>query len=96
MEAGAAAAAGEDRGEATAIALLLTAGVWPGSFRGPDLALEAGNRDNDLKIVFMSGYTEDAMHLSGWLDKRAELLPKPFRKLDLARKVRAALDGPAD
>ncbi|MCH9051799.1 MAG: pyridoxamine 5'-phosphate oxidase family protein, partial [Proteobacteria bacterium] len=69
-------AALEAFGQAKAIDLLLTDVVLPGALSGPDLALEAGSRDNDLKIVFMSGYSEDAMRLSGWLDKRAELLPK--------------------
>jgi hypothetical protein len=43
----------------------------------------------------MSGYTEDAIVHHGRLAADAELLQKPFRRADLARAVRRALDRPS-
>ncbi len=47
------------------------------------------------KVLYMSGYTENAIAHHGRLDADAELLPKPFRRADLARAVRKVLDGPS-
>ncbi len=44
-------------------------------------------------MLYMSGYTEDAILHHGRLDANAKLLQKPFRKADLARAVRKVLDG---
>ncbi len=40
----------------------------------------------------MSGYSDDAIIHQGRLDEGVELLNKPFRKADLAQKVRSVLD----
>ena len=48
-----------------------------------------------LKVLYMSGYTDDAVLHHGELDENARLLQKPFRKADLARAVREVLDGAA-
>ncbi len=45
-----------------------------------------------IKVLFMSGYP-DARHRRGPLVENTELLGKPFGKRDLARKVRAVLNG---
>jgi hypothetical protein len=45
----------------------------------------------DLKVLFTSGYTELAA-ASDHPDRRYPLLSKPYRKQDLGRAVRAALD----
>lgn len=47
----------------------------------------------DLKVLFMSGYTEDAVVLHGIVESRDAFLQKPFTPLTLARKVRAILDA---
>ena len=44
----------------------------------------------------MSGYTDHAVDLNGWVDNRAELLQKPFRKRDLATKLRRVFDRTID
>jgi signal transduction histidine kinase len=47
----------------------------------------------DLKVLFTSGYTEDAIAHHGVLDEGVEFLPKPYSPASLARKVRELLDA---
>ena len=47
----------------------------------------------DLRILFTSGYTEDAITHHGVLETEVEFLSKPYTPATLARKVRAMLDG---
>jgi CheY-like chemotaxis protein len=72
--------------------LLLTDVIMPGPLNGKALADEVARRWPEVRIVFMSGYTEDAIIHQGRLDPGVRLLPKPFRKAELARAVREALD----
>jgi len=58
------------------------------------LATEVERRTPGIKVLYMSGYTEDAIMHHGRLDADAELLQKPFRRADLAQAVRKVLDGP--
>jgi hypothetical protein len=44
-----------------------------------------------LKVLYTSGYTEDAILHQGRLNPGVLLLAKPYRRPELARKVRAAL-----
>jgi two-component system cell cycle sensor histidine kinase/response regulator CckA len=46
----------------------------------------------DLKILFTSGYTDDAITHHGVLEEGVEFLPKPYTLATLARKVRQLLD----
>jgi signal transduction histidine kinase len=46
----------------------------------------------DLRILFTSGYTDDAVTLQGVIDPGIEFLPKPYTPAILARKVRELLD----
>ncbi len=82
--------------ESPGVDLLLVDLVLAGGMSGRDLANEAARRNAGLKVLFMSGYAENAAQLNGWLDKGAELLQKPFRKRDLATKVRDVLDRVVD
>ena len=61
----------------------------PGKHR--QLADEVARRRPGLKVLFTSGYTENAIIHHGRLDPGVLLLAKPYRKSDLARMVRVAL-----
>ena len=51
---------------------------------------------SDLKILFTSGYTDDALAQHGVLENGVEFLSKPYTPAILARKVRAMLDNKTD
>jgi PAS domain S-box-containing protein len=73
--------------------LLFTDVIMPGTMNGRELA-DAVLRDRPgLKVLFTSGYTENAIFHHGRLDAGVLLLTKPYRKSDLARMIRRALDG---
>jgi CheY-like chemotaxis protein len=78
-----------DNGEK--IDLLFTDVVMPGSINGRQLAIEALNRRPSLKVLYTSGYTKNTMIHHGHLDTEVLLLAKPYRKVDLAKMIRAAL-----
>ena len=73
--------------------LLFTDVVMPGGMTGRQLADAARAKRPGLKAVFTSGYTENSIVHQGKLDKGVNFLSKPFRRQDLARKVRETLDG---
>ena len=73
--------------------LLLTDVVLAGGISGKQVAIKAADLAPDIKILFMSGYTENAIVHHGRLDRGVVLLNKPFRLVDLARKVRQVLDA---
>ena len=75
-----------------AIDLLFTDVIMPGSMNGRQLVDEACKRRPDLKTLYTSGYTENAIVHHGRLDSGVLLLAKPYRKFDLARMIRLALD----
>ena len=65
---------------------------------GRDLADRLKRRWPGIKVLFMSGYTDDTVVHHGVLEKDAEFIQKPFSPDQLAMKVRgmlAAPDGPA-
>jgi signal transduction histidine kinase/CheY-like chemotaxis protein len=73
--------------------LLFTDVIMPGAMNGRQLADEAVKRRSPLKVLFTSGYAEDAVVHHGRLDPGVLLLAKPYRKIELARMIRAALDA---
>ncbi len=75
--------------------LLFTDVVLPGGMSGADLVHEARKSRPDLKVLFTSGYTEHALIHNGQVQDGVELLPKPYRKASLAKKVRAMLAAEA-
>jgi PAS domain S-box-containing protein len=76
-----------------AIDLLFTDVVMPGGMTGRQLAEAAKTRRPNLKTLFTSGYTEDSILRLGKLDPGVRLLSKPYRKHELATRIREVLDG---
>lgn len=73
------------------IDLLFTDVVMPGGINGRQLADRASTLRPGLKILFTSGYTENAIVHHGRLDPGVQLLSKPYRRQELAAKVRKVL-----
>jgi two-component system cell cycle sensor histidine kinase/response regulator CckA len=74
------------------IDVLLTDVVMPGG-SGPDLTKELIKRRPTLKVVYMSGYTDDAIVHHGVLEPGIIFLHKPFTAEALGRKIREALES---
>ena len=76
------------------IDLLFTDVIMPGGFNGPALAKAARALLPSLRLLYTSGYTENAIVSQGRLDAGAPLLNKPYVRAQLALKVRDVLAGP--
>jgi two-component system, cell cycle sensor histidine kinase and response regulator CckA len=72
------------------IQLLMTDVVMPG-VGGPELAERIGALRPEIKVLYMSGYTDQAVMHQGVLDSDAILLQKPFTLATLAAKLRNIL-----
>ncbi len=88
-----------DGSEALAVAkgdrktdILFTDVIMPGGMTGPAVAKELRARRPGLRVLYTSGYTENAFVHQGKLDEGAELLQQPYRRQALAQKIRAVLD----
>ena len=93
-----AARSGEDalarlRRDARTIHLLVTDVVMP-NLNGRELAAEVGRLRPGTKVLYVSGYTDDAVVRRGVSQTEIAFLAKPFTPAALAEKVRAVLDGP--
>lgn len=77
------------------VALLFTDVVMAGGMSGPQLADAARALRPGLPVLYTSGYTENAMLHQGGLHRGELLLGKPYRRADLAGKLRAALGARA-
>jgi PAS domain S-box-containing protein len=75
-----------------AVDLLLTDVVLPGVLQGNDLVAMVQLSRPDLPVLYMSGYTRDAIVHSGRLDEGVNFLEKPFTPEALARRVREVLE----
>jgi two-component system, NtrC family, sensor kinase len=72
--------------------LLLTDVVLPGK-NGRELATEVERRRPGIKVIFMTGYSRNAIVHHGRLDRGTEIIPKPLTEAVLARRIRLVLDG---
>jgi PAS domain S-box-containing protein len=72
--------------------LLLTDVVMP-DLSGPDVAKRLLKQRPDVKVLYMSGYTDDAVLQHGVLTRETPFLQKPFSPGALAAKVREVLDA---
>ena len=74
------------------IHLLLTDVIMPG-MNGRELAQRVSEMRPNVKVLYMSGYTENVIGHNGTLDAGVRLLQKPFNLRDLKDKVREVLDA---
>jgi CheY-like chemotaxis protein len=75
------------------IQLLITDVVMPG-ISGPEVAAHLARYRPEMKVLYISGYTDDKIGRQGLLESGAGFLQKPFRIEALTRKVREVLDVP--
>jgi hypothetical protein len=74
--------------------LLLTDLIMPGP-SGVDLAEQLRGVRPDIRVLFMSGYTDNAIIREGKLGDSAAFLQKPFTPEELLRKLRQIIDADA-
>ncbi|MDD9942178.1 MAG: PAS domain S-box protein [Myxococcales bacterium] len=81
------------RSERAPVDIVVTDVVMP-NLRGPELArsLSTAPAGTSSKVLFISGYTDDALSMYGALPPGTELLNKPFQPDELVRRVREILD----
>ncbi|MEC9345705.1 MAG: ATP-binding protein [Pseudomonadota bacterium] len=75
-----------------AVDVLFTDVVLPGGMNGREVARRARELRPGLPLLFTSGYTENAIIHQGRVDPDVLLLPKPWRRDELARRLRDALE----
>lgn len=73
--------------------MLFTDVVLPGGMNGRAVADVVRENFPDIKILFTSGYTENAIIHHGRLDEGVELLAKPYTQELLASRIREVLNG---
>jgi signal transduction histidine kinase len=71
--------------------LLLSDVVLPGKVRARDMVERISSLRPDVKVLYMSGYTENAIVHHGRLDDGVQLISKPFKREQLAHKVAQVL-----
>lgn len=73
--------------------LLLTDIVMPGGLNGAELGRKARQLRPELKLIYMSGFPEAAFGDRADLERDVILLRKPFRKVEIANRIREALSA---
>ncbi len=74
------------------IHILVTDVVMP-RLSGRELVTRLGATRSDVKVLYISGYTDDSIFRHGVLEGGVAFLQKPFNLRDLAQKIRQVLDG---
>jgi len=75
------------------IDLLFTDVVMPGPVRSTEMARKAVEMLPDIKVLFTSGYTQNAIVHGGRLDEGVELISKPYSREQLAQRLRQLLES---
>jgi signal transduction histidine kinase/DNA-binding response OmpR family regulator len=78
-------------GSGATIDLLFTDVVMPGTIKTRELARRAQELHPAIAVLYTSGYTQNAIVHNGRLDEDVHLLSKPYRRDELARKLRGLL-----
>lgn len=76
------------------IDLLFTDLIMPGGMNGVMLARAARDRQPKIKVLLTTGYAEASLERTDAGGSEFEVINKPYKRLDLARRVRRVLDGP--
>jgi CheY-like chemotaxis protein len=74
------------------IRLVLCDVMLPGGLLGTSLVTKLRERRPGLKVLMTSAFSDSAIMQRGMLDGSIEMLSKPYRVEDLARRIRAILD----
>ena len=82
-----------DSARLLAFDLLFTDVVLGAGMNGGQLADEVRKLRPELQVLYTSGYSENAIVHHGRVDAGIRLLTKPYRRADLARMLRQALEG---
>ena len=77
----------------TSIDVLFSDVVMPGGMNGAQLAVEARRLRPNLKVLLTSGYAASALSEAHGLSEREEVLRKPYRREELANKLRVVIGG---
>ncbi len=70
--------------------MLFTDVIMPGGINGRELADEVAKHRPGTRVLYTSGYTDNAIEHHGRLDEGVLLLSKPYRRSQLAHMVRVA------
>ncbi len=96
VDGGAGKAALDKLSEDPAIELILADIVLPGGLSGPTIAAQALRRRPEVKILLMTGYADREQRKGGGAANRLPCLMKPFKRKDLAKRVRRLIDRAGD
>ncbi len=70
--------------------LLLTDVIMP-SMDGRELVEKLFEKDNNLKVLYFSGYTDDSIVRRGIISEGMEFIQKPYTQIELAKKIRSVI-----